>query len=184
MKSAEIGMMSNIPNIKIYDIFRKDLRLPEAKAQELVQALDDVIKGNHEENLQSVATKEFVKEEGRATKEFVKEEIRITKEFVKEEIRATKEFVKEEIRTTKEFVKEEIRITKEFVKEEISATKEFVKEEIRTTKEFVKDEVHRLDLKVEQTKSELTKAIFWAGLIQFLAIVGSVIGIISFMFRK
>ncbi len=52
------------------------------------------------------------------------------------------------------------------------------------TKEFVKDEIHRLELKVEQSKSELTKAIFWSSLIQFLAIVGSVIGIISFMLKK
>lgn len=52
------------------------------------------------------------------------------------------------------------------------------------SQEFVKDEIHRLELKVEQTKSEVTKAIFWTSLIQFLAIVGSVIGIISFMFRK
>ncbi|MCW3107004.1 MAG: hypothetical protein JWQ09_1510 [Segetibacter sp.] len=52
------------------------------------------------------------------------------------------------------------------------------------TQEFVKDEIHRLELRVEQTKSELAKAIFWASLIQFPAIVGSVIGIITFMLRK
>jgi len=52
------------------------------------------------------------------------------------------------------------------------------------TKEFVKDEIHRLEFKVEQTKGEVTKAIFWTSLIQFLAIVGSVIGIITFMLRN
>ncbi len=52
------------------------------------------------------------------------------------------------------------------------------------TKEFVKDEIHRLELKVEQTKNEVTKAIFWTSLIQFLAIVGAIVGIISFMLRK
>ncbi len=51
-------------------------------------------------------------------------------------------------------------------------------------REFFKDEIHRLELKIEQTKGEVTKAIFWASLIQFLAIVGSVIGIISFMIHK
>ncbi len=52
------------------------------------------------------------------------------------------------------------------------------------TKSFVKDEIHRLELRVEQTKGELTKAIFWAGLIQFLAIVASIFGIINYMLHK
>ncbi len=52
------------------------------------------------------------------------------------------------------------------------------------TKSFVKDEIHRLELKVEQTKGELTKTIFWTGLIQFLAIVASIFGIINFMLHK
>jgi hypothetical protein len=37
---------------------------------------------------------------------------------------------------------------------------------------------------VEQTKSELTKSIYLTSLIQVLVIVGSIIGIITFIFRK
>jgi hypothetical protein len=97
----------NSVDIKLYDIFRKDLNLTESKAKELVQAIDEAVRVGHEDNVQGVATKEFMK-----------------------------------------------------------------------------DEIHRLEIKLEQTKGEVTKAIFWANLIQFLAIVGSVIGIISFMMRK
>jgi hypothetical protein len=37
---------------------------------------------------------------------------------------------------------------------------------------------------IASTKSDLTRQIYIVGLIQFLAIVGSVIGIFSFMFQK
>src|SRR5215471_5619477 len=91
---------------------------------------------------------------------------------------ATKEFVKEEIFITKEFVKDEIFATKQFVKDEIFATKEFVKEEIFSTKALVKDVEHRLELKIEQAKVDLSKSIYMAGVIQYLAMAGTIIGIV------
>jgi hypothetical protein len=65
------------------------------------------------------------------------------------------------------FVKEEVR-TEFDNKREILATKE----DIANTKEYIL-----------QVKSELSKSIYLVGLIQFLAIVGSVIGIINFMIK-
>lgn len=47
-----------------------------------------------------------------------------------------------------------------------------------------KEDVYKLDLKIADTKAELIKSIYIVGLIQFLGIVGSVIGILSFMLRK
>ncbi len=126
--SVALGVMGMI-NIRLYDIFRKDLHLPDEKAHDLVEAIDETVKGSQEESLKGVATMEFVKEE-------------------------------------------------------IGATKEFVKGEIHATKDFVKSEINRVELKVEQTKSELTKAIYLTSLIQVLVIIGSIIGIISFIFRK
>jgi hypothetical protein len=134
MKTAAIKL--TIPNIRLYDIFRKDLNLPDERAHNLVQAIDEAVKGGCEENLKEVATKEFVKDEIRATKEFVKNEIRATKEFVRGEI------------------------------------------------QVVKNEINRVELKVEQTKSDLTKSIYLTSLIQVLVIVSSIIGIITFIFRK
>ena len=65
------------------------------------------------------------------------------------------------------FVKEEVR-TEFDNKKEILATKE----DIANTKEYIL-----------QVKSELSKSIYLVGLIQFLAIVASVIGIINFMIK-
>ena len=166
MKVVGMGVMRNSIQIKLYDIFRKDLHLADERAHELVQTIDQAVKGEYEDNLEGVATKDFVKDE----------------------IQATKQFVKEEIQVTKQFVREEIQVTKQFVGNEIQATKQFVREEIQATKDFVRERFHTLDLKIgqvelkmEQMKSDLTRAIFISNLIQFLAIVGSVIAIINFM---
>jgi hypothetical protein len=47
-----------------------------------------------------------------------------------------------------------------------------------------KEDLYKTDLKIAETKADLTKAIYIVGLIQFLAIVGSVIGVLSFMLKK
>jgi hypothetical protein len=107
MKIVGMGTMRNSIQIKLYDIFRKDLHLPDEKAQELVQTIDEAVKGEYVENLDGVATKEFVKEE-----------------------------------------------------------------------------IRRLELKIEQTKGELTRAIYFTNFIQFLAVVGSILAILTFMLRK
>jgi ABC-type antimicrobial peptide transport system permease subunit len=65
------------------------------------------------------------------------------------------------------FVKDEVKSEFEN-KWEVLATKE----DIANTKEYIL-----------QVKSELSKSIYLVGLIQFLAIVGAVIGIINFMLK-
>jgi hypothetical protein len=55
MKIVGMGIMRNSIQIKLYDIFRKDLHLPDEKAQELVQTIDESVKGENEENLKGVA---------------------------------------------------------------------------------------------------------------------------------
>src|SRR5260221_10772846 len=67
MKTAAIRL--NIPNIRLYDIFRKDLHLPDERAHDLVQAIDEAVKEGYEQNLKGVATKEFVKEEIRGVRD-------------------------------------------------------------------------------------------------------------------
>jgi len=58
------------------------------------------------------------------------------------------------------------------------------KEDIQTVKEdiqTVKDSIHLLELKVEQTKGDIYKAIFWTGLLQLLSILGGVLAIVKFL---
>ncbi len=83
-----------------------------------------------------------------------------------------------------EFARKEMNLSEDKARDFVQAIDDVVKEDFRgeglselATKSFVKDEIHRLELSTY-------KAVFWAGLIQFLAIVASIFGIISFMLRK
>lgn len=147
----ETMAMHSRNNIKLYDIFRKDLRLPDEKAQELVETIEDVVNEGHELAAGQVATKEFVKDE-----------IKI--------------------------VKDEIYATREFLKNEIHATREFVKDEVNNLKNSILIVDHKIDHTAAQLKNELTDSINRAfnrsTLIQVLAFVGAIMGVIGFILKK
>lgn len=147
MRYIKTNASGRYANIKLYDIFRKDLRLPDAKAQDLVQALNESVRDSQEDLLRDLATKEFVRENSLALKE--------------------------------DFNNFKNEMTSEFhsFKNEITG-------EIHSFKEEMTDKLHRVELNGEKTRTELTRSIFWSGLVQFLAIVGAAIGIISFMLHK
>ncbi len=51
--------------------------------------------------------------------------------------------------------------------------------DILASKELVKDEIHRLEIKIE--KSDIQTSIYIVGLIQYLAILGSLVALIKFV---
>lgn len=44
-----------------------------------------------------------------------------------------------------------------------------------------KEDIHRLELKIEQSKGGIYKAMFWTSIIQLLAILSGVLAIVKFM---
>ncbi len=93
--------------IRLYDLFRKELRLPDDKAAAFVKAVGDVV-------------------ESEATS-----------------------------------------------KNHLLATKEDI--------HVLKRDLHSLDLKIEQSKSDIYKAIFLSGIIQFIAILSGTLAIVKLM---
>lgn len=71
-----------------------------------------------------------------------------------------------------------------------AAVEEVVEQELKNEKQTlstkediltVKDSIHLLELKVEQTKGDIYKAIFWTGILQLLSILGGVLAIVKFI---
>jgi hypothetical protein len=62
---------------------------------------------------------------------------------------------------------------------------EKVKSEVSIQKDTLatKDDIYQLELKLQKEISAVQKSVYYVGLVQFLAIVGSVIAILSFMLR-
>ena len=51
--------------------------------------------------------------------------------------------------------------------------------ESKKTELATKEDLYKTDLKIAETKADITKSIYLVGIIQFIAIIGSVIGILS-----
>ena len=70
----------------------------------------------------------------------------------------------------------------DYVESTVERRSEQDKKEL-ATKADLREEIHKLRAEMKDQKAELSKTIYIVGLVQLLAIVGSVIGIISFMLR-
>jgi hypothetical protein len=97
----------NLNQIRLYDLFRKELHLPDNKAAAFVKAVGDVAETESAGNNHLLATKEDI--------------------------------------------------------------------------HVLKKDIHSLDLKIEQSKSDIYKAIFLSGIIQFIAILSGTLAIVKLM---
>jgi len=74
--------MRNPTQIRLYDIFRKDLHLPDDRAQNLVSTINDALNEQREQDREDLATKSFVKDEIQAVKDQIRNvEIRMTRQI-------------------------------------------------------------------------------------------------------
>jgi hypothetical protein len=75
-------VMRNPTQIRLYDIFRKDLHLPDDRAQNLVSTINDALNEQREQDREDLATKSFVKDEIQAVKDQIRNvEIRMTRQI-------------------------------------------------------------------------------------------------------
>jgi hypothetical protein len=57
-----------------------------------------------------------------------------------------------------------------------------IKEDIRALKLAIKDDIHFLDVKIERSKGEIYKTMFfWTNVVQVIAILGAVLAMVEFM---
>lgn len=67
--------------------------------------------------------------------------------------------------------------TKEDLKQDLNATRDELKKEMDGVRQEIRNVERNLEVK-------MTKSIFWAGVVQFLAMVGAIISIVHFMINK
>ena len=76
MKTVRMEFMRNPTQIRLYDIFRKDLQMPDDRAKNLVSTIDEALKDHHEQDREDLATKAFVKDEISAATQSLKDQLR------------------------------------------------------------------------------------------------------------
>jgi hypothetical protein len=87
MKTVRMEFMRNPTQIRLYDIFRKDLHMPDDRAQNLVSTINEALNDHSEQDREDLATKELVKVEIRS----VKDEIQLVRDQIRDlEVRMTR----------------------------------------------------------------------------------------------
>lgn len=160
----------NITDTKLYEILREVVG--KDKAEEALNGVKSLVKEEVSTGVKMLATKE----QWLATKEELAQKIFDTKSELLQKITETREELSQKITETKQELNQKISETKEELNQKIIETKEELNQKITETRED-------LSLKIAETKSELIRTIYIVGLIQFLAIVGAVLGIMTFILR-
>ncbi len=65
----------------------------------------------------------------------------------------------------------------------VEVLSEVVELEIKKERQSLstKEDIHRLELKLEQSKTDIYKAIYWTTIVQVIAILGGVLAIVKFV---
>ena len=65
----------------------------------------------------------------------------------------------------------------------VAAVEEVVEQDRKGDRQnnATKEDIYKLELKIEQSKNDIYKAMFWTGIVQLLAILGGVLAIVKFM---
>ncbi|MCW3465446.1 hypothetical protein [Chitinophaga nivalis] len=181
-------------NLKLYDIFRHDLHLPDEKAAGLVVALEESSQRHYATAIAGLATKEALK----TTEGVLRKEIQQVETTLRGEIQHVETTLRSEIQQVATTLRGEIQHVEtkiQHVETTLSSKIQHVETQIVDTKFELKQDIHELHLKlidagaqtnvkIEQVKSDLKSSIGIASLVQFIAIIGSVLAIINFMMRK
>ncbi|MGF6930051.1 hypothetical protein QFZ48_005551 [Chitinophaga sp. W2I13] len=165
-----------IGNLKLYDIFRNDLHLPDDKALEVVNALDDHYERKSSAKIEQLATKGELWD----VKNELKQDIHTL--ATRMDLMATKE----ELSNVKNELKQDIhklatRMDLMATKEELSVVKNGLTLDIQKVKSELLGTIQ--DVKAELI-STIHKSVHYAAIAQFIAIVAALVGIIRYCFVR
>jgi len=141
----------SIHHIRLYDLFRRELHLSDDKAADFVLAVEDIAGWE-------VDTQNQLRE-------------------IKEDVHSLEAKIKEDIHSLEAKIKEDIHSLKAEIKEDIHSLEAEIKEDIRS----LDVKIEQSNVRIEQSKAGISKAIFWSGIVQLMAILGGVLAIVKFM---
>ena len=85
-------------------------------------------------------------------------------------------------------IKENVHSLEAKIKEDIHSLGAEIKEDIHSLEAEIKEDIRSLDVKIEQSnvkieqsKAGISKAIFWSGIVQLMGILGGVLAMVKFM---
>jgi hypothetical protein len=152
----------SIHHIRLYDLFRRELHLSDDKAADFVLAVEDIAGWE-------VDTQNQLRE--------IKEDVHSLEAKIKEDIHSLEAEIKEDIHSLEAKIKEDIHSLEAEIKEDIHYLEAGIKEDIRS----LDVKIEQSNVRIEQSKAGISKAIFWSGIVQLMAILSAVLAMVKFM---
>ena len=144
-------MEQNMDQIKLYNILRTDLKLSDDKAADFVSAIENTAVREFDVRIQTLATKNDLRELSIATKNDIRQ------------------------------LSLDIHALSVATKNDINALSISTKNDIHALSIATKNDIHALSIATKNDIRDLYKTIYLSGLVQFIAIVASVLAIVKFM---
>ena len=145
----------SINQIRLYDLFRKELYLSDDKAADFVLAVAEVAGSEAESQKQLLATKEDAHQ-----LEFkLGSDIRNLELKLGDDVHNLEHKLGDNIRNL------ELKLGGDIHDLEVK----------------IGNDIHNLELKIEQSRTDTYKAMFWTGIAQLIAILGGVMAIVKFI---
>jgi hypothetical protein len=154
-----------VGQIKLYDLFRKELHLADDKAAAFVLAVEDIAGQESDSRMQFVSTKEDIHR--------LEISIQESSNELRKEIRELASSTKEDVHRLEINIQESSNELRKEIRELAISTKEDIRQ---LTGCF-----HNLEVKIEKDKGAIYKAVYWTSIAQFLAILAAVMAIVKFM---
>jgi hypothetical protein len=163
--------------IKLYDLFRREMHLSDDKAAEAVYAVQEMTESAFTSKKEVLATKEDIF----SVKSELKKDIHSLRAELKEDIHSLRAELKEDIHSLKAELKEDIHFLKSELKEDVHSLRAELKKDILATKEDIFSVKSELKKDIQDSKDNLYRAIYLSGILQFIAMTGSLLAIIKLM---
>ncbi|HEY4936840.1 MAG TPA: hypothetical protein VII44_09685 [Puia sp.] len=163
-------MEMSMNHIRLYDLFRKELHLSDDKAADFVMAVEDISGLTFNANKELLATKNDIHLLDQSTKK----DIHSIEQSIRKDIHDVDQSIRKDIHDIEQSIRKDLHIVEQSIRRDLDAVDQSIRKDFYSLEQSIRKEI-------QQSKEDTYKAIFLAGFVQFIAILGSVLAIIKFM---
>ncbi|MDP4130478.1 MAG: hypothetical protein Q8918_05260 [Bacteroidota bacterium] len=166
----------SINQIRLYDLFRKELSLSDDKAADFVLAVAEVAGSEAESQKQLLATKEDAHQlEFNLGSDIRNLELKLGDNIHNLELKLGGDIHNLELKLEDDIHNLEFKLGGDIHNLELK-----LEDDIHNLEFKIGNDIHNLELKIEQSRADTYKAMFWTGIAQLIAILGGVLAIVKF----
>jgi hypothetical protein len=168
-------------HIRLYDLFGTELHLSDGKAADFVMAVEEISGLALNTGKELLATKNDIHLSEKSTKEY----IHATEQSIRKDLRDVEQSIRKDMNVLEQSLRKDMQALEQSIREDMHSLEQSIRGDMHSLEQTIRGDMHALvqsiRKEIQQSKEDTYKAIFLAGFVQFIAIIGSVLAIIKFM---